>query len=64
MARVKVWCLRVPAIEDVDRAASVVGAVVHIGDEEAMVRRHGEEAHPMQAGERDVDLETRVAARA
>ena len=48
--------LGVPAVEDVDRAASVVGAVVHVGDEEAVVRRHGEEANAMQAGERDVDL--------
>jgi hypothetical protein len=48
--------LGVPAVQDVDRAAGVVGAVVHIGDEEAVVRRHGEEAHSMQAGKRDVDL--------
>ena len=38
MTCVKVW-LRVPAVEDEDAAASVVGEVVHAGGEDAAVRR-------------------------
>ncbi len=47
----------IPAVEDVNGTAGIVGAVVHVGDEEAAVGRLGEEADAMQAAERDGDVE-------
>ena len=47
----------VPAVEDVDGSAGVVGAVVHVGDEDAVVGGFGEEADAAQALGGDVDGE-------
>jgi hypothetical protein len=48
--------LRVPAIEDEDAAARVVGEVVHARGEDAAVGRLREEAHTAQAAGGDVDV--------
>ena len=48
---------RVPAFEDEDGSEAIVGEVVHAGNEDAVVRREGEESHAVEAGSGDMDVE-------
>lgn len=49
----------VPTVQDVDGAAVVVGAVEHVGDEDAVVWRSGHESGAAEALDGDVDGEVR-----